>query len=636
PENILPAFPRADGSLAVLEDTLPTDLSDATNAELQQNNLVIPTGLDLYNFSNINRFRYVVGETVRIPVPTPSVAKGYGAVYMLQYGPVYNTFGQDSNSNPTDSIKVKGKPLERTEQSSVISGNLGGSSAAPVLNSPSQYAIDYDRLKVAFVPRVGSSARKFYISFDYYTQADANALPTVKTILDKEITVPDIPSPAGAEEPQPVWMDLFPNGPKTDVDPNFVAFKRNSESIYRKFRLVATSGGQPQFTDDPYEYAWYSDQQGDVANVGVLLFNPRGHDYIEETTNGPEPLTALVDYAILDNHILREDRTVPTAAPYDIKLAVPFILTNGDILPDSTTYNGLFRQQNATPDLLIYNVNSGSAVGEYLNGAGQAQGDDGVRFTLDPKAGIVRLDANDVVNKHLQNASLRFFYRAQGEWGMQVQKANAIYTREPAPTDLSYRGYYIDTAGTTAKPQRMYFRVCNAGRTVLLGEYFVVDKDGKVIRLANEAYHVNDNPALFENINGVKMTWIDLTQNHPEADTDKQNWHWTDGQTGQAVSSVQGASVLSRVIWRSAERWRRVDNEKILVRAPGRERESIETNIHESDTYSRISYIGYQATQGSAHAPRRLYAAGAAGGHGNHGHSPGPYLRPGDPELQPD
>jgi prepilin-type N-terminal cleavage/methylation domain-containing protein len=572
-EAILPAFPQADDSYIVAQDIMPNDLSEATNASLAQYGVnSLPNGLTLKNFSDINQVRLVVGENVTIPVPNANAAKGYGSVYVLQFGPVYNEFGGDDN-NPTDRIKVYGAPLERVEQSSTTPSPVTGGTdetGTAFLNSPSQYAIDYTdpvNPKIAFYPRIGTGLRQFLIRFDYYALPPAGSgIPVVETALDKTITVPDV-QPSN-EPPQPKWIALFDTNAGGIARPDyFYQFKRDSEVVSRRFRLVSkTPGTQPAWTDDPYEYAWFSPQEGNVANVGVLVFNPRGHDYLERTAAGTQTLTARVDYAILDNHIIHEDRVVPTSAPYALKLSLPFVLTTGDILEDQTQYNGLFPSGgNDAPDVLLVNVSTGEEIGHFSKG----QPDSGLgASSLDTKTGVIRLDPNIVenTNNSLKSATIRAYYKAQGDWGMQVQKAYARYDRAFQPSETSFKAYYIDTTGTSSlRRNRMYFRLCDAGKMVILGEFFLKDKNDKIIRLSNEAYRINDNPALFETVNGIKLTWIDLTEQHSEASTDA--WQWTDDVTGQAVSSVQGGSIKSRVIWKSAERWRKVDTDTFLPQA---------------------------------------------------------------------
>src|SRR5262249_54339042 len=160
-----------------------------------------------------------------------------------------------------------------------------------ILQTPAQYAIDYDNKRIAFYPRVGDSgkSRKFVLTFSYYAdRGNGVEVLTLAASSSTIITVPDQPSntvPAG-QQPRPLWQDIFDQTTGIKQPANFLSLKRNSEDVSRQFLLAKMTGGStvlpgpsaPQWTsDDPYEYAWYSPQEGS-ANVGVLLFNPRGHN----------------------------------------------------------------------------------------------------------------------------------------------------------------------------------------------------------------------------------------------------------------------------------------------------------------------------------------------------------------------
>ncbi len=596
-ESVVALLPDANGApdtKSVDTSVLPDDLRDLTFDDLQAlvPNVALTNKADPYYFSNINRIRHIIGENFRIPIPTSNAGKVFGAVYMVQNGPVYNAFGTDPNdpNQATDSIAVRGAALQRTEQSSVPT--LDTPDPTPILQNPSQYAIDYQNLQIAFYPRIGTGKRRFTISYNYYV-ANGNLVSVRSALNDPTttiLTVNDIPAnaaPNGQALP-PIWQPIFKTGAAANdtraaaLPQNFTGLVRNSEDVSRAFRLVNSTPvndypvngtpNAPVWSDDPYEYAWYSEQDGGYANVGVLIFNPRGHNEIEQTTSGPRPLSARVDYTSCDNHIIHEDRSMPTKPPYTVKLSLPFILTQGDILADQTAYNGIFRDSKATPDVLVYNVNTGEELGQIAGGVTDALS---IPFTVNSQVGSVRFDDAAVANKGLQSATLRFFYRTQKDWGMQVQKAQARYTKADTPATVDYKSFYVGgSANNVGGLHRLYFPPSEAGKTVVLGEYYAVtnkmDSQNKPIikRFTNEAYQINDNRALFETFNGVTLTFIDLISQHAEADTDA--WQWTSDPTGLAVSNVQGSSLKSRVIWRSGDRWRKVDTDTFLLQAQTR------------------------------------------------------------------
>lgn len=585
PESIIPTLPDANGNMVAVPTVPPDDLTDFTSATLPAG---VPAGWDPYYLSNVNRIRTVIGETFRIPIPTPNTASGtYGAIYMLPLGPVYNKFGMDASNNPTDSIAVHGVSMQRIEQKPSPGPPPSGVDLPDpnlVMNNEAQYAIDYDDALIAFYPRQGTGSRQFTINYSYYI-VDTSGMIFVQTPVigpSTTITVPDVATipPGGLF---PIWQPIFntdglhPNSaaPPTGYDPK-LGMVRNSDDVSRKFRLMTSTtvlpGGNVVNWDanDPYEYAWFSEQKADLdpagthVNAGVLVFNPIGHNEVVQTSAGPQTLTARVDYTTFDNHILREDRSIPSSAPYDVRLSVPFVLTNGDVLDDGTTYNGMFRDpNNATSDLLIYNAATGEEIGEQKNGV-VTTGGDFIGFTLDARAGILRLNKTDVENKNLQSTTLHFFYRAQKQWGMQVQKANTHYIL--SQTDqLGYNNFYVGATDATSGGQltRIYFPLCEAGKTVIIGEYVVstsASDPTQYERITNEQFKINDDPSQFEKLgNNQLLTWIDVSLTHPEAIS------FNDDPTGQAVSNMQGISLRSRALWKSSQRWRRVDTDTLLV-----------------------------------------------------------------------
>ncbi|HEV2473944.1 MAG TPA: prepilin-type N-terminal cleavage/methylation domain-containing protein, partial [Chthonomonadales bacterium] len=532
PEAIGAAYLDVNGNWNIDTSVRPDDLTDFTASTLPALYGLPPT-TDPYYWSDINRIRYVIGQSFRIPVPSPNTATGaFGAVYVLPLGPVYNQFST-SGGAPTDSLNVRGMPLQRTEQSAT--GTYDNPNPTPILQDEAQYAIDYDNLQIAFQPRVGTGVRQFAISFEYfYNNAGAISVIPVESGPSTVIKVPDVAADANSPNgvPPPKWQAIFndPNDPLDPSDPNGAALPpnfsrkignqpglvRGSEDVSRKFVLMSGNpvlpGGSLGFTwsnNDPYQYTWYTPQIADNTaadvhvNLGILLFNPIGHNYDEVSSTGTRPLTARVDYATFDNHIIRDDRTVPSGAPYDVKLSLPLTLSNEDVLPDKTVYTGMFRNvdpnnpNTPSPDVIIINMNTGQLLGELQNGAMVTSPPPVVNFTLDPVSGTVRLSQADVENpaNNLQNAAIRVFYRTQKSYGMQVQKASAHYTQafvnSPSPTPtaaVSYNQFYVGNTGAGGVFTRIYFPVCDAGKSVVLGQYFYADSTGALHEEDNEQY----------------------------------------------------------------------------------------------------------------------------------------------------
>ena len=423
------ALVTMDATGAIRTDIMPDDLKPVSL------NPLVPTDLT----SDVNKIRYVMGETFRVPVAFGSPAANgvnYGAIYTAQYGPIYYNTGDAADpQNP----QVTGTPLQRVEQSSV---DDNGGATIPNLTSAAEYAIDYDHMMIAFYPFVGATNRTFQFNYTYYTTPGANGVPGVQTVLsgsNKIILAPSTPS----ANPQllPVWQPIYPMSPippqlvmPTNMDAS-LGIRRGSEEVSRAFTLLSPTPFEgnpvaPSWSDDPYEYAIYSaNASTNKANVGIFLFNPKGHNETVATATGTQAFSARLSYQIFDNHIIRDQRSVPSVAPFDIRLSLPNISTTGDVQLDQTSFAGLFGSNTA--NLLIYNANNGQLItkgsGECLPGAPPTPtlgAPD--NFTVDARTGVVHFDDAFINNNNLQNVTLRIYYHTQKNFGQQLQKATAI------------------------------------------------------------------------------------------------------------------------------------------------------------------------------------------------------------------
>ncbi len=632
PDYIVPGLPDSNGGIHEISNIRPDDLTEATDQDVSQlataNGFTIFPNYPGYYFSNINRFGYIKGETFYIPVSNPNIVDGsnkpYGSIALLQLGPVFNYFNT-SGGQTTDSLHVYGAALTRTLQSAVASTDRPDARA--LLRNEAEYAIDYDNHIIAFFPRVAQpgmiKSREFQITFDYY-DTSANP-PTLKTQTGK-IVVQDIdPTTVVAGVlPQPVWQDIFSatNPAPTNAKDEF-NIRHESDDVSRAFKLITTdyNGGTkqtfedatagPGWSDDAYEYAWFSGQQTGDSNDGVLVFNPKAHVSIL-ADDSSDPLTqaqgqsftnnlglvARVDYLTYDNHILRDQRTVPSSAPYTIKLSVPNLLTYNDILDDGSTYTGLFNVAAGTvqPDIIVVNANDGTEVAEYTNNPsagsnptvvrGNYDEANHVRISVDTVAGTITLAATaqpgdtnlkGVEDLNLQGKSLRVYYRTQKNWGMQLQKASSVYTATTNPDTLDYKTFFIGQGGTNGFATRLYFAPSEAGKTVSLSEFYLKTASGTIYSpFKNATFKIQDAPLQFESLGtkGILYPWIDVRDSFPNADAEHVPQGGASGDaitgftaapTGRAVSQVRGLSVKSRVIWKDRNNFRRIDQDSVLT-----------------------------------------------------------------------
>jgi prepilin-type N-terminal cleavage/methylation domain-containing protein len=645
PKAISGGLPDVNGDIQEIDTDRPDDNTELYNADLTTLGLPfsLPKNYSGYYYSDINRIRYIHGETFRIPVATANASSSaYGSIYSLQYGPVYNVFHTDANNNQIDSLHVLGAPLSRSVQSALVDP-INNNPGVPNLANETQYAIDYLNHRIAFFPKLQpaglmATSRLFTFKFAVYTQANANA-PVVLTDYTFTIQVPYLPTTT--DPVQPIWQDIFDNNLSQVVGGNGQTPQQilativngiipGTDTANRQFRLVTSTPvvdpigkvAAPQWSTDPYEYAWYhaNDAVYPDANPGVLIFNPLGHvSYLDASHSndtaagfytGNQSLVASVDYLTYDNHIIRDDRSMPGLSNtgvagtgvYRIKLSLNNILSTGDILKTQNTYAGIFSdptQATTTvntsvyPDILILNMSTGDIVCEIQNGVATPPVNTGyngnplLSATLDAHNGILTFPATlkngpnlkleGVEDLGLQNAPLRVLYRANNEWGMQVQEAAQTYTQVPDVSLLTTTTFFAPAADPiTQQPTntKVYFPVSEAGKTVTLGEVYY--DDGTAVatdpssykRAANLTFQINDNPANFISVPSasgntkVVCTYLDLTDQIPTA---KQ---FSPSATLRTVDYVLGVSLKSRVIWRDGVRWRQVDNDTV-VKATG-------------------------------------------------------------------
>lgn len=505
-------------------------------------------------FSDANRFRRIKAESVRIPLPTTTTL-GRGSVYMLSSGP----FMDVAWGPTTPSLSVYGGALIRRP---LPPAQPGEPKPYPGdFLGPSSYAVDYDNLVIGVPP--APYPRRFVMTYSYY-DANNQAQTVLSQAFPSTVDFPSGDIPANYND----WIPLrLPAGARGLV--------YNSDTMARAFRQLTPNGSPVAWSNDPYEFYVDSPTIGTstlAANVGVLVFNPLGHDFTEYTNSGPVPLTARIDYDVMDWHIIREDRPLPATPPYQVSLTLQNIKKIGDIEPDQTTYQNLFTNVapggNVAPfdqplDMLVFNTTTGQVIQP-------------ANYTVDYKTGTVTF--NNAIGAANASATLRFFYRAHGDWALQIQKAAASYTplTDAAP---NFSQYFVGGSNNVGVPTRLYFPLSEAGKTIVIREYWYRDNGGQVHRIANESFRVNSNRTLFETLalggGNVPLTWIDIAT--PDKHPDAVAWDYTGA--GYAATGVQGVSFRSRVLWRDGStvtatgngndvrtRWRRVDLDTVLTR----------------------------------------------------------------------
>ncbi|MFM7321789.1 MAG: hypothetical protein ACKO5K_09735 [Armatimonadota bacterium] len=445
-------------------------------------------------FSDVNKARYVRGEAVRIGMPSPGNF-GSGFPYMVKFGPIYldPVYGDPATAPAGASalLSVVGAPL-LTIDSNVDSadGTRDPNDLRGALRSPRHYVMD-----------PGTNGGGAYLL----------VLPTGRDRVFKvRYLVVGADGAGGAatearseEEEVQVAADAFAWVRLTKVASG-ESVATGSEVVTRAFRRLAAADNWS--ASDPYEYKLASANiagapgQTSYANLGQLAFNPSGSGYIEESTTGNAAFTAYIDYTVLDWHILRDDREVPSAfadsaGAVAIRLTLVKLKRNGDANADNTLYDGLFPSSDTDPasnyDLRVVRLDTGAVLvqGNYDERAGTDQGAD--YWTRDGREGT--WDSGTVyinTNRVPPGTPVRVLYKADGDWAVALQKAATNYRawqasqsgRPPADSsdgDLSFG----DPARFGIEGTKLYFPLCELNKSVVV-RIEAVDGSGERVRKA--------------------------------------------------------------------------------------------------------------------------------------------------------
>ncbi len=268
------------------------------------------------------------------------------------------------------------------------------------------------------------------------------------------------------------------------------------------------------------------------------------------------PLTAYIDYDVLDWHIIREDRRVadqisgPMDPSLEVKLTLRFMKKRGETREfDGSTYMGLAPDPpyNLGYDVLAVDLETGAWYSEQHEE--ELSGEPAMQVNY--KEGAIRFHPN------LQGRTFRIYYRVEDDWAVQVFKAYSTYRRS-YNLNLDHRQYYYDSA-----LGRLYFPRCYAGSTIAVDYSYRVATSGGDYRnctVAGDSFQISEATGL-----GGKC-YVDLREK-------LVTLH--DGATVEIIdiTKVQGVSTGARVIWREggrglrAGRWKKVDLQTYLTGA---------------------------------------------------------------------
>ncbi|MBC8138957.1 MAG: hypothetical protein H8F28_24035 [Fibrella sp.] len=624
-------------SLSVDASTLPESitfsyydsgvLTTVTNEDPDNLGTYMGTAANKLYFSDLNKYRYVKNEPIRVPLASAAGGAGFGAgvgsIHFLTFGPIFMNgvvgdpanvpdYNDQSSIDLYDSyLKVTSEKLTGLSVNSIEGNNTPRNPASGYtgnLRGANSYVIDYgdqelrgnpDDEKPVILFAAESVERKFEITFSYEDYVAGSSVVKQGTC---EITVPA--NSFG-------WMAVFDNDAnddKTTGDNDLLLRKTilsGSEIVVRDFtRLAATASWS---ATDPYQYKLASPNISTNANLGVIAFNPAGANFSVSVPGGTKPFTALASYAVLDWHILRDDRQVPVGGK--VRTSLPSIRLKGDEFVDFTAtgadrtqiYPGLFPQvpiyrsgdtppsNTDSPDIQVFNLSDlsgtpkrldlndeladpGSTPGDYKN----YETDITLAVNQQPYYWINRSGRGGTyptgtiyinTNRVPVGSRVRILYKAQGDWAVAFQKAAKAYRLNPditatrpitvgipaATTSSVAESFAVDRRAAGFGDDRIYFHrsELNKGLTAA----FEIDTADGTTRLPARQFTI-PNP-------DGDYSYAVASEVAPEI--------MASNVTGWRVyGDVNGASLKTRVIWQDEQNgrnpWRVSDLETFVTR----------------------------------------------------------------------
>jgi type II secretory pathway pseudopilin PulG len=524
-------------------------------------------------YRDLNLYRYVEGERVKVPLPT-AVAGVTGSIHTVRLGPIYMdpAFG-DPNTAPAGAdqyLKVTGAPMTGTTGES----NDGGANPnffSGFLRTINNYVIDYgnDGAQGYFLVAAADHDRTFLVSF-----LRENAGGGTQAFEDVPVTVP---ANSFAWVPIPGGIDIVPG----------------TEVLKQRFTRLATGDGWHD--DDPYQYKLVQPNiteggASTFANIGMIAFNPVG----ARMSEGGQPFAAYVDYAVLDWHIIRDDREVPATTPglagdVGVRLSVQKIKPSGEENLDGTEYVGVFPSNDpaANADIVVVRMDTGATLtrGDY---ALRATTDAGAGFWINNEgrdntygSGVIYLNINQVP----VGTPIRVLYKGMAEWGVSLSKAAGNYRPVPLPQNLM-EAWNHDNDGTTdpmpignvatfstltqGGVDYLIFNLCELNKSVV-ATFEYTDTAGNLVRTAPTQLTIGTQL----NLPNIPQTRQDHSANgvtdwdFAAADVTRYMPGRNAAQPWRIVGNVKGVSIKSRVIWKDSvskkARWRIQDMDSYLT-----------------------------------------------------------------------
>lgn len=519
-------------------------------------------------WSNVNRVRMVRGETTVIPAPTllPYGTGGSMAfsIYNLKFAPIAR-----HGNDPDHFVLIYGDTMRRhnvTEYSSnrrdEVLDDLG----------QQEYAVDYDSGTLYFAASYRD--RAYRVEYNWY---DGSRLRNAVQIVNV---------PSGASFPNPLPEEPAAIKLANKPDPY-------SDRVARKFDYVEPG----QFDRrDPYQFTLLSTYNA-MTFAPTIGFNPVGANRSERTNLGARPLTAHIDYEVLDWHVIHEDRTVPSSSSlasdaYTVRLSLPGVKVAGRSYPGMENvgtltrtarmvrYTGLTEGMDGY-SVVALDLTDNTLMLDNRAGGGPSPGALQVDYTTGtvtiPKTVMKYTPFGQSFTQDIGGHDIRIFYQAVGDWGVQVTKPYSNYQR----IDVS-----ANNAGWRSIPYN-YFAAYAVAPGDSIGDLGYTNATGRWAAVfvfpRKDAGHAISVSFLWTDVDGETHAVTGAERQLPEFASLNQSYPFIavpfapnnrfdpgkgpDPWNNPNYTFVQGASLKVRVVWREQpNRWQMRDIETYINR----------------------------------------------------------------------
>lgn len=541
-------------------------------------------------YTGANRFRGIIGEGRTVPAPkfvqvmdeNSNLVTMYASMITVQFGPVRPS----SNANrPT--FQVYGNDMRKRP-----------SEGPPQRFEDYVYYVDQEANRLYLpnsVPQAPARSRFYRIAYTYYTDIGAGQFQSRSLVQQVEV-----PGNVSGRRGYSAWQ--FTPNTQGDaiawVDYDSIRVQRAFEN--RTTRAFTDVNTRPDLRDD----AAYEMKVVDPT-LGVLIFNPAGFEYQERRGRGRVPLTAKIDYNVLDWRIMRDDFRVPDGSrtsDFQVVLSLQNLKPRNSVEADGRRYQGVIppdivslptRGSNTgpNPDVVIVDRETGGIIDPAPVG--------GIRsYVVDNSRGLITFyDTDNNLGNGLtlriiypgdtraqdtpdaRGRSMRAMYQVRGDWAVQPVKAVSQYRVAYSPSITYDQCYPGLINGSDGDPGEVYFPLADVGKTVVIGEVRYVDNNGLSKSIYDQEFIIREPRAS----GGMRLGRVILTDK-----IDPSLAPRLDHAKGAAVRRVKGVSMSVRVFWnptaftlkadgnenlKELNKWlinlRRTESETFLVKGEG-------------------------------------------------------------------